>query len=157
MTLDAAMQDLARSLVAVGTPPAEVLELLIGQAWTAALMTCSPTPTLLSDILTEMAKQLDTNRLRPRVARMALESAGINPLFLALHAERICEEGDPLVLAKLLARGLGVPEAMVERISTGWWIPSVFFPLPFPDLGVDLKGLSDEESQALQNSLGSCQ
>jgi len=157
MTLDAEMQDLARSLVAVGTPPAEVLELLIGQAWTAVLITCCPTPPLISEILTEMAKQLDTNRLRPCVARMALESTGIDPLFLALHADRVCRNGDPLVLAKLLARGLGVPEAMVERISTGWWTPTVFFPLPFPDLGVDLEGLSDDEAQTLRDTLGSLQ
>ncbi|MDP2874620.1 MAG: hypothetical protein Q8O00_00460 [Holophaga sp.] len=157
MTLDVAMHDLARALLAVGTPPAEVLELLIGQAWTAVLITCRPTPPLLSEILTEMAKELDTNRFRPRVARMALESAGIDPLLLALHADRICKKGDPLVLAKILARGLGVPEAMVKRISTGWWTPSVFFPLPFPDLGVDLEGLSDEEAQALRDALGSGQ
>ena len=154
MTLDADMQDLARTLLAVGTPPAEVLELLIGQAWTAVLMTCSPTSTLLSDILTEMAKQLDTNRLRPCVARMALESAGVDPLLLVLHADRICRNGDPLVLAKLLARALEVPEVMVERLSTGWWTPTVFFPLPFPDLGVDLDGLSDDEAQAVRDALG---
>lgn len=153
MTLDAAMQDLARTLLAVGSPPAEVLELLIGQAWSALLMACGPTPKLLSDILTEMAKHLDANRLRPCVARMALESAGIDPLLLALHADRVCGKGDPLVLAKRLARGLEVPEAMVERISTGWWTPSVCFPLPFPDLGVDLDGLSDEEAQTLREAL----
>lgn len=153
MTLHAHLRDLARSLMAVGTPPAEVLDILIGQAWTAVLMTCRSSPKLLSEILTEMARQLDANRLRPCVARMALESAGIDPLLLALHAERICGKGDPLVLAQLLARGLGVPEAVVERISTGWWTPTVFFPLPFPDLGIDLEGLSDDEAQTLRDTL----
>lgn len=153
MTLDATMHDLARTLLAVGTPPAEVLELLFGQAWTAVLITCRPTPPHLSEILTEMARHLDTNRLRPCVARMALESAGIDPLLLVLHADRICRNGDPLVLAKLLARALEVPEAMVKRLSSGWWTPSVFFPLPFPDLGVDLDGLSDDEAQALREAL----
>ncbi len=154
MTLDAAMHDLARALLAVGTPPAEVLEVLFGQAWAAVLITGRPTPPLLSEILTEMARHLDTNRLRPCVARMALESAGIDPLLLALHADRICRNGDPLALAKLLARALEVPEAMVERLSTAWWTPTVFFPLPFPDLGVDLDGLSDDEAQAVREDFG---
>lgn len=157
MTLDAAMHDLARALLAVGTPPSEVLELLIGQAWTAVLITCRPTPPHLSEILTEMARHLDTNRLRPCVARMAVETSGIDPLLLALHADRICRNGDPLALAKLLARALEVPEAMVERISTAWWTPTVFFPLPLPDLGVDLDGLPDDEAQALRDALGSDQ
>ena len=155
MTPDAALQDLSRSLVAVGMPPAEVLDLLIAQAWTAVLVTCRSAPTHLSDILTEMADQLQAHRLRPRLARMALETAGINPLLMVLHANRVCGEGDPLVLAQLLAKALGVPEAMVDRISTGWWTPTVFFPLPFPDLGLDLEGLSDDEAQALQDALGS--
>ncbi len=154
MTLDADMQDLARSLVAVGTAPAEVLDILIGQAWTAVLMMCRSSPKRLSDILVEMAMQLSANRLRPCVARRALESAGIDPLLLPLHAERVCGKGDPLVLAKHLAQALGVQEAMVERISTGWWTPTVFFPLPFPDLGVDLDGLSDEEAQSVREALG---
>lgn len=154
MTLDADMQDLARTLLAVGTAPAEVLDLLMGQAWTAVLMTCRSSPIRISDILTEMAKQLNANRLRPCVARTALESAGIDPLLLALHADRVSGKGDPLVLAKLLARVLEVPEAMVERISTGWWTPTVFFPLPFPDLGVDLDGLSERDAQSVREALG---
>lgn len=154
MTLDAQLRDLARSLVAVGTPPAEVLELLMGQAWTAVLATCRPNPSLFSDILTEMALQLDRHRLRPCVARTALESAGIHPLLLALHANRICGEGDPLTLGRTLARALGVPEDLVERLSTGWWTPTVCFPLPFPDLGIELEGLSEPEAQALRDALG---
>lgn len=154
MTLDWDMQDLARTLRAVGTPPAEVLDILIGQAWTAVLMTCRSSPELLSDILTEMAKQLNANRLRPGMAQTALESAGVDPLLLALHAERVCGKGDPLVLAIHLARALGVQEALVARISTGWWTPTVFFPLPFPDLGVDLDGLSHEEAQSVRKALG---
>ena len=87
------MRDLARSMVAVGTAPAEVLDILIGQAWAAVLMTCRSSQKLLSDMLVEMATQLNANRLRPCVAQMALESAGINPLLLAIHADQICGEG----------------------------------------------------------------
>jgi len=154
MTLDAQLRDLARSLVAVGTPPVEVLDILIGQAWAAVLVTCHPDPTLLSDILTEMAGQLDRHRLQPCVARTALASAGIHPLLLALHANRICGGGDPLALGQILARALGVPEDLVERLSTGWWTPTVYFPLPFPDLGIDWEGLSEPEVQALRGALG---
>lgn len=154
MTLEAHLRDLARSLVAVGTPPVEVLDILIGQAWAAVLVTCRPNPTLLSDILTEMAGQLERNRLWPCVARTALASAGIHPLLLALHSNRICGDGDPLTLGRTLARALDVPEDLVERLSTGWWTPTVCFPLPFPDLGIDLQGLPEREAQALREALG---
>lgn len=154
MTLDAQLRDLARGLVAVGTPPIEVLDILIGQAWAAVMVTCRPNPTLLSDILTEMAGQLERNRLRPCVARTALASAGIHPLLLALHANRICGDGDPLTLGRTLARALGVSDDLVERLSTGWWTPTVCFPLPFPDLGIELEGLSEEKAKALREALG---
>jgi len=154
MTTDASLQNLATTLLAMGMPATDVIDILLANAWTTLFDICRTNEGRLSETFWEMARQVSIGRLKPATAKMALEPLGIDPLLVALHAP----VDNPRDLshieeARFLARSLGVEEVLAARIGDWRRSRKMYFPCEGACLGLDLEGFSPEVVHQTRESL----